>query len=242
MNNVDLKPSLIDLEVGDTTTGGKQDNISVQPERLSGKDQIYTVYWIRLENHKDIYSEGYVGITINFKERLKSHRKNRKKTKLKDTINKYGWNNLIKEIICENLTKEEALKLEAHYRPNMNVGWNLQKGGEIGVESEWYLDENNRNKHSINTSIGTKLGISLKDSTEKRSIRAKLSRANNLSSYHNINRGENNSRAILKESEVKIIKYELIPSGKSNREIADMYEVKIYVIAQIRNNKNWKYV
>ncbi len=242
MNNVDLKPSLIDLEVGDTTTGGKQDNISVQPERLSGKDQIYTVYWIKLENHIDIYNEGYVGITINFKERLRAHKKNRKKTRLKDAISKYGWNNLIKEIICENLTKEEALKLEAQYRPDINIGWNLQRGGEIGVEPEWYLDKDNRSKHSINTSVGTKLGISLKDSTEKRSIRAKISRANNLSSYIDANKGERNPRAILKENQVKIIKYELIPSGKSNKEISDIYGVKPHVIAYIRNNKNWKYI
>lgn len=238
-HNADLKPPLIDLEAGSTATGGKPIR---QPERLSEEGYTYTVYWIRLENHKNIFTEGYVGITKDLKMRMKAHKKSKKKTHLFYAKNKYGWNNLIKDIIYKNLSKEEALLLEAFYRNNVNIGWNSQRGGKLGIEKEWYLDENNKIKHSINTSKATKIGIALKDTTEKRSIRAKINRINNLESYKGLNVGDKNSRSILKEDQVRHIKYILIPEGKSNSQIAKLYGVKPYVIAFIRNNKNWKHV
>jgi hypothetical protein len=66
-NNADIKPSLIDLEDDNTSTGGKFKSTDFkQPERLSEKDNMYVVYWIRTSKHKDIFNEGYVGITSNF--------------------------------------------------------------------------------------------------------------------------------------------------------------------------------
>lgn len=58
--NADLKFPLIDLEVGNTTTGGKQDN-SVQPERLSEENNMYCLYWIHLKEHRNILNECYIG-------------------------------------------------------------------------------------------------------------------------------------------------------------------------------------
>lgn len=241
-HNADLKLPLIDLEADNTATGGKQELSSVQPERLSEGDDNYCVYWIHTSNHSDKLSQGYIGITCNFKERLKSHKKNKKKTKLTDAIKAYGWNNLKKEILFENLSLQKALDIEEIYRIMPNIGWNIQKGGELGVDKSWYNIPENKIKHSLNTSKNTKLGILNNDNKENRSNRAKLSRINNKESYKNVSVGSNNVKALLNEEQVKIIKFKLIPSGKSNKEIAILYNVKDYVIQFIRTEKTWRHV
>lgn len=240
-HNADLKPHLIDLEADNTATGGKQEIISVQPERLSDGDN-YCVYWIHTTNHNDKLTEGYIGITSNFKERLRSHKKNRKKTKLTDAIKSYGWNNLQKEILYDNLTLTRALDLERIFRMMPDIGWNLQKGGELGVEKEWYSVPKNKKLHSNNTSIATKKGIKDKDSKEQRSERAKISRAKNKDSYKFVSVGSNNGRALLNEEKVKNIKCKLIPSGMKLKEIAKLYNVGKHVISFIKTGKNWKQV
>lgn len=238
----DLKPSLIDLEVDNNTTGGKQDNnLSVQPERLSEKDNMYCVYWIHLKNEIDL-NKGYIGITSNFSNRLKSHIRNKNKTHFKNAISKYKWSNLIKEIIHINLSLDKALSLEEFYRPIQNIGWNSQKGGIIGVEKEWYLIEENKIKHSKNTSEATIKGIQENDSKENRSLRAKENWKKNLDSYINLSKGSNNPRAILNEEQVKCIKCELLIQGIRDYKIAKLYNVKPYVISFIRRNINWKHI
>lgn len=240
-NNADIKSPLIDLEVDNTTTGGKQDYMSVQPERLSEENN-YCVYWIHTKNHSDKLSQGYIGITCNFKERLRSHRKNKKKTKLTDAIKAYGWNNLQKEILFNNLSLQKSLDIERILRIQPNIGWNIQKGGELGVDKSWYNIPENKKLHSKNTSINTKIGINNKDSKENRSKRAKLNRIKNKDSYKNVSVGSNNGKALLNEEEVKIIKCKLIPSGMKLVDVAKKFNVKPYVISFIKTGKNWKHV
>lgn len=238
----DLKPLLIDLEVDNTTTGGKQDIISVQPERLSGGDNMYSVYWIHLPIQNDINTQGYVGITSNFKRRMQAHLDNSKQYHFKNAINKYGWKNLIKSILYENIILQEALEIEEKLRPKQNIGWNSQKGGIIGVEKEWYNVPENKEKHRLNTSKATKIGIANKDTKENRSIRAKKSREENIDSYKDSFKGSKNSKAILNENQVICIKCSLIPQGIKDKVIGNLFGVKDYVIAFIRKGKNWKHV
>lgn len=241
MNSADLKPSLIDLEAGSTATGRKQDN-AVQRERLSERDTMYYVYWIHYKDHTDIYTQGYVGITCNFKERMRQHKKNKKKTPLTMAIQKYSWRGLNKLVILEAITLEKALETELHYRPTERIGWNLQKGGNIGVDSSWYDLNDNKEAHSIATSIGTIAGIKEKDTTKERSARAKNNWITHKDSYKDIAKGSKNPKAKLNEWQVYKIKYELIPSGMKNKEIADLYSVKQHVISFIRKGKTWKHV
>jgi len=230
------------LEAGNTATGGKQGSEdSVQPERLSEKGD-YSVYWIHTNKHKDIYCEGYVGITIDTKSRMRSHKKNKKKSPIVDAIKSYSWENLEIEIIEEELTMERALEIEGNYRPRLNIGWNLQKGGELGVTSDWYNNPVNKEAHSKATSIGTKAGIQEKDSTEERSKRAKNSWLKNADSYKGSCRGSKNGKARLNEEQVFEIRFKLIPEGLSNKEIAKDFNVKPYVIQFIRTGKTWKHV
>ena len=202
---------------------------------------MYCLYWIHLKEHisKDF---GYIGITNNFESRIKSHLKNNRNTHFKNAINKYEYDNLIKEILHSNLSLEEALKLENFYRPTQNMGWNSQKGGIMGVEKEWYLIKENKLKHSINTSIGTKNGIFKKDSKEKRSLRARENWINNKESYKDFMLGSKNPKAILNEEQVKCIKCNLLKQGIKDYKIAKLYNVKPYVINFIRKNINWKHI
>jgi predicted GIY-YIG superfamily endonuclease len=237
----DVKPSLIDLEVGDTTTGRKH-TLIMQRERLSERGTMYCVYWIRKETHSDIFNEGYVGISKNFKERMRQHKKNKKKTPLTGAIQKYSWNQLVKEILYDSLTQEEALTIEGNLRKVERIGWNLQRGGYIGVDSSWYEILDNKIQHSKATSEQTKIGIQKKDTKEKRVERAKTSWATNRDSYKDICKGSKNPKALLTEDDVHFIKYTLIPSGMSNLELGPIFNVKPYVISFIRTNKNWKHI
>lgn len=243
LQHADVKSPLIDLEADNTATGGKQELIdSVQPERLSEENNVYCVYWIYLIEHKDRFTEGYVGMTSNFKNRMKSHRKSKSKSHFNNAKNKYGWDNLNKVILHQNLSLEECLKLELYYRPNQNIGWNSQKGGIIGVEKEWYNISENKIKHSLNTSIATKKGIALKDTKEKRSKRAVECSIKYKDKYKKCFSGDKNPRALLKNKDVIVIKCELFQKGLNNKEISLLYNVKPYVINFIRREKNWKHI
>ncbi len=203
---------------------------------------MYIVYWLHLEKHTDIHSQGYVGITRNFSERMKNHFKNKRKTALTDAIKSYGKENIKQTILHDGLSLQEALLIEKDLRPIQGVGWNLQSGGEIGVESSWFKIEENKKKHREATSIRVREWIEQNDSQNKRSERAKKSWRKNRLSYEGFCTGSKNPRALLDEEQVKEIKYTLIPSGLSNREIANKYNVRIHMIQFIRSGKNWSYI
>lgn len=199
------------------------------------------VYWIREKQHNNIYTEGYVGITKKeLKERVREHKKNKGNSVVAGKLRKHK--DLVWSVVHEVQTLDEALSFENEYRPFQNTGWNLQKGGEVGVEPEWYSIPENSLRHSMKTSEATRRGIATKDTTEARSERAKLNHKNKPESYRDIVKGEKNPRAILTEADVVRIKYELFPKGLKNPEIATMFGVKPYVISFIRTGKNWKHV
>lgn len=200
---------------------------------------MYCVYWIKLAEHTDNLTQGYVGITKDLKERIKAHKKNKRKTPFTCAIKKHSFTNLIVEVLHENLTLTEALSIEESLRPSAKIGWNCQKGGELGVESSWYDNEDNSQKHREATSIATKAGIALKDTKEARAERAKQNW--NSGAYEDSFKGSKNPRALLNEQQVTVIKYELLETH-SNTEIAAMFNVKPYVIQFIRIGKNWKHI
>jgi hypothetical protein len=87
-----------------------------------------SVYWIRHKDHTDIFSQGYVGVSKNTEARFKRHSKYSDNQHLKAAIKKYGWNNLIKQIV---LIGEEiyCYNLELKIRPTKQIGWNIAEGG-----------------------------------------------------------------------------------------------------------------
>lgn len=91
------------------------------------------IYWIRLPEHIDIFTQGYVGYTAKSREhRFKKHCerinvKNRQ-TRLISALKKHGIKNVIVETI---LIGDEAycLDVENNLRSTTNIGWNLGLGG-----------------------------------------------------------------------------------------------------------------
>lgn len=87
-----------------------------------------SLYWIRHKDHTDMFSQGYVGVSKNTEARWFRHSRYSDNQHLKAAIKKYGWDNLIKEIV---LIGEETYcyDLEAKIRPAKQIGWNIAEGG-----------------------------------------------------------------------------------------------------------------
>jgi hypothetical protein len=75
-----------------------------------------------------MFIQGYIGVSKNVKKRWYDHKNNPSNQHLKRAIKKYGWDNLVKEVI---LIAEEAycLMIEAKLRLEDKIGWNVSKGG-----------------------------------------------------------------------------------------------------------------
>jgi predicted GIY-YIG superfamily endonuclease len=95
------------------------------------------VYWVHLDTHTDKKSEGYIGISTNFKDRMHKHLNHSYKYDhhVYRAIRKYGWNNLIKEVIFEG-TIEECKQKEIELRPHGSIGWNEIPGGDFSPSKD----------------------------------------------------------------------------------------------------------
>ena len=86
------------------------------------------LYWIKHSDHNDIRSEGYVGISSNVNNRFKRHKFLHTNKHLANAIKKYGWKNLIKQVM---LVADESycLMIEKLLRAKESIGWNIAIGG-----------------------------------------------------------------------------------------------------------------
>lgn len=128
---------------------------------------MYCIYWIKLPHHKDVYSQGYVGITENFDRRMNQYKrspntKSKSSYHITNAIRKYGWDSMEKIVLHDGLTKEEALSLEKKYRPNQLIGWNtFPGGGVVGNHSQEVKNKishkmlGNKNSNGFNSNIVT---------------------------------------------------------------------------------------
>ena len=87
-----------------------------------------SVYWIRHQDHTDIFSQGYVGISANLKVRLNHHISQPTNKHIKNAITKYGWNNLVKQVVLI-ADSDYCLDIEKKLRPTDFIGWNATVGG-----------------------------------------------------------------------------------------------------------------
>ena len=85
----------------------------------------------------------YIGITCQKPNERWRNGKGYKKSqiKIRNAINKYGWENIEHKVLYENLTKEEAeqkeIELISFYNSNnKNKGFNKSKGGRIIVKQK----------------------------------------------------------------------------------------------------------
>jgi len=79
-------------------------------------------------------NKSYIGITINYKQRMRSHFKRKDNTFLHRSIQKYGKDNFSHKIIFECNNWKELCKKEIEYIKKFNTkapnGFNLTDGGE----------------------------------------------------------------------------------------------------------------
>ena len=88
----------------------------------------HSVYWIHHPTHTDMFSQGYVGVSVNAERRWEEHLKKSDNRHLKSAINKYGWDTLVKKQILIS-DKQYCLDIEKKIRPTDDIGWNLVAGG-----------------------------------------------------------------------------------------------------------------
>jgi hypothetical protein len=105
------------------------------------------VYWLRLPEHTDMFSEGYVGVTkrtakSRFYEHV--HKSKDSNSYLHNVIRKYGEGSIIVEtlVICDI---DYAFEVESKLRPEKCIGWNLAAGG--------YNNGDGRNKSKAEKSL-----------------------------------------------------------------------------------------
>lgn len=92
----------------------------------------FTVYWIHLSEHTDMFTEGYIGITSKSPlERFKGHIKATRQGfdyPLNRAIEKYGNKLIVQTILIGS--KEYCCEIERKLRPEQRIGWNLAVGGD----------------------------------------------------------------------------------------------------------------
>jgi hypothetical protein len=76
-----------------------------------------------------MFSQGYIGVSKNTKTRFERHSKYSDNQHLKAAIKKYGWDNLIKQIVLIGEEKY-CYDLETKIRPTKQIGWNIAEGGK----------------------------------------------------------------------------------------------------------------
>jgi predicted GIY-YIG superfamily endonuclease len=123
---------------------------------------MYKLYWIKYPNYTNPNTEGYIGITSqSIEKRFTDHKSNRKNKLLANRCKKENV-----DIVClhENLTKEEAKLLEEQYRPLENIGWNINKGGDLPPSRKGKISPKS-------TLIGNKRTEKQKEASQKHSKR-----------------------------------------------------------------------
>jgi predicted GIY-YIG superfamily endonuclease len=113
----------------------------------------HSIYWLRHKNHSDLFSEGYIGVSINPKERIRHHFKNaiggyHSDKNLSKAIRKYGKDQIVVDILLIG-DKEYCYQTEKKLRPNSFIGWNMREGGyhtpnpypKGSKQPQWIIDK-----------------------------------------------------------------------------------------------------
>lgn len=70
-----------------------------------------TIYWIRYDDYKDPFTEGYIGVTVNPEIRFKSHRTNQSRPQIFNRIESGAKI----EIIHDELSEETKVKISVSH-------------------------------------------------------------------------------------------------------------------------------
>ena len=106
----------------------------------------YLIY----KHTNSITGEAYIGQTCNYLKRVDEHKACRGSCpKFHNAIKKYGWDAFTSEILCDNLTLDEANIKEVELIKSHNTqhphGYNLAKGGQGYARSQEFVEHCKRN-------------------------------------------------------------------------------------------------
>lgn len=125
------------------------------------------VYWIRLPEHTDVFSQGYVGVTRHTALRRFSGHKSEavrhvNNSIIGNAIRKYGGELIVETLVICDI--EYAIGLEIKLRPEDKIGWNTVMGG--GLPPITYGDRMSKEKREAVTSA--KRGVPLSEEARQR--------------------------------------------------------------------------
>lgn len=121
-----------------------------------------SVYWIHHPKHTNMFSQGYIGVSSNTKQRWNSHSKTPSNLHIQRAIAKYGWDTLIKEVVLV-ADRDYCLAIETKLRPTRHIGWNVADGGgnppsAIGKSyprsDEWRAKQSQAHKGKVSPNKG----------------------------------------------------------------------------------------
>lgn len=144
---------------------------------MQSVDNLCRVYWIRLPEHTDIFTQGYVGVTtLSIDKRFQQHKyQARKGSKyiINKAIRKY-WDNIVIETILISTT-EYCLDIENKLRPSPYIGWNSSIGGKTISKSSYSTPDDVKIKISESVKKTYQQRPWLAENTSKRRKGTKLS-------------------------------------------------------------------
>ena len=94
------------------------------------------VYWIRNEDHTDMFTQGYIGVSSQVEKRWEYHKKHGENNHLRNSIKLYGWDKLVKQVLLVS-DLAYCLMIESQLRAEDKIGWNVVKGGGHPPSTPW---------------------------------------------------------------------------------------------------------
>lgn len=179
------------------------------------------VYWIHHPDHTDVFTQGYIGVSKFVEKRWKQHFKKTQNKHLKNAIDKYGWDNLIKEVILVS-SKAYCLMIEFELRAKDAVGWNIIKGGGMPPSTKG-LTQSEEARKKISDSVKFQMQNPVRKEINRKLLLGKPSLM--LGRTHT-------QKTIAKMSATKLGK----PSGKKGMK---MPQEHIEKMKQIAMNESW---
>lgn len=201
-----------------------------------------------------VNGKSYIGQTkIKFEVRRSQHKTNmtRRKTAFNNALLKYGWNNFIWEILEDGIeTSEELNEKEIYYidkYDTYNNGYNMTYGGGA-VRDNIVVDRNKYSDDFIKNIIRyiCDTDLSYADIARIMEVSSNLVMDVAYKTYReNCWEGKENPRSINKKlnyniDTIKKVIKEVEKMDKKNKDIAEMFNIPVYVVSGITAGKYYK--
>lgn len=198
----------------------------------------------------------YIGSSKNLKGRWRVHKHKLLNNKhvnihLQRSFNKYGFENFLFEVI-EYVEKNNLIHMEQKFIDLLKPEYNIRKiahnntGVKWSNESRKNASDRMKNKEPWNkgkTGISEETQIKIKEAWSLRrkngTDKPMLGKKHDKSSIEKIS-GENNGRSKLSKNDVLLIRTHWDKKEYKQKELAEIFNVKVLCIFNIVNRLSWK--